>query len=114
MKTIHTNRIARHRRVRAKISGTAERPRLSVFRSNRALYAQIIDDTVGKTLLAVRMGKPSSKKKGSTAKKETLQDIARKAGVEIAAKAQKNNIRRVVFDRGGYVYHGRIKALAEG
>ena len=100
-------RIKRHARVRGKISGTAERPRLSVFRSEKNIYAQIIDDVAGNTLVAA-----SSVEKdfGPGSNKEA----ARKVGKLIAERALAKGIEEVVFDRGGYIYHGRVKALAEG
>ena len=100
-------RIKRHARVRGKISGTAERPRLSVFRSEKNIYAQIIDDVAGNTLVAA-----SSVEKdfGPGSNKEA----ARKVGKLVAERALAKGIEEVVFDRGGYIYHGRIKALAEG
>lgn len=107
-------RIIRHKRIRAKISGTGERPRLSLYRSNRSLYVQLIDDVVGKTIAAVRYTSVAPKSKAKPAKKETLQAAAFRIGEEIAAKAKEKKISCVVFDRGGYVYHGRVKALAEG
>ena len=100
-------RIKRHARVRGKISGTAERPRLSVFRSEKNIYAQIIDDVAGNTLVAA-----SSVEKdfGPGSNKEA----ARKVGKLIAERALAKGIEEVVFDRGGYIYHGRVAALAEG
>lgn len=98
------NRIARKRRVRATVKGTAERPRLSVFVSNLHISAQIIDDTLGKTLV-------SATTVGSKAGNKT--EGAKKVGSEIAKKAQKAKISQVVFDRNGKKYTGRIKALAE-
>ena len=100
-------RIKRHARVRGKISGTAERPRLSVFRSEKNIYAQIIDDVAGNTLVAA-----SSVEKdfGPGSNKEA----ARKVGKLIAERAVAKGIEEVVFDRGGYIYHGRVKELAEG
>ena len=93
----------RHARVRARITGTAERPRLAVFRSNQATYAQIIDDTKGITLAAANdLGSKGAK---SVNAKET--------GAKLAAEAKKKGITAVVFDRAGYKFHGRIKALAE-
>ena len=102
-----TQRIKRHARVRGKISGTAERPRLSVFRSEKHIYAQIIDDVAGNTLVAA-----SSVEKdfGPGSNKEA----ARKVGKLIAERAVAKGIEEVVFDRGGYIYHGRVKELAEG
>ena len=107
------NRERRHKRVRAKVYGTASRPRLSVFRSNRFVYAQVIDDTLRRTLVgmhshAIGIGKQLKKK--SMAKS----DVARVVGRELAQRVLAKNIKRVVFDRGGYRYHGRIRALAEG
>ena len=100
-------RIKRHARVRGKISGTAERPRLSVFRSEKNIYAQIIDDVAGNTLVAA-----SSVEKdfGPGSNKEA----ARKVGKLIAERALAKGIEEVVFDRGGYIYHGRVQELAEG
>ena len=100
-------RIKRHARVRGKISGTAERPRLSVFRSEKNIYAQIIDDVAGNTLVAA-----SSVEKdfGPGSNKEA----ARKVGKLVAERAVAKGIEEVVFDRGGYIYHGRVQELAEG
>lgn len=91
--------------VRSKISGTTERPRLTVFRSNKQIYAQVIDDTTGKTLASAS----SLKMEEKTSKKE----IAAKVGELIAKNAQEVGIQAVVFDRNGYLYHGRIKELAD-
>jgi len=98
-------RLQRQQRIRAKISGTAQRPRLSVYRSNANIYAQLIDDVSGKTLcsasdLKVKDGTKSQK--------------AQKVGEEIAAKAKDLKISSIVFDRGGFAYHGRVKSLADG
>jgi len=100
-------RLHRHARVRGKISGTADRPRLNVFRSSSNIYAQLIDDVAGKTLASA-----SSVEKdfGYGGNKEA----AKKVGQLIAERAAKAGITDVVFDRGGYVYHGRVKELAEG
>ena len=98
----------RHRRVRGKISGTAERPRLSVFRSENNIYAQIIDDTKGVTLVSA-----SSLEKGFEGSGSNC-EAAKKVGEAIAERAKAKGIEAVVFDRGGYLYHGRVKALAEG
>lgn len=101
-------RLRRHRRVRGKISGTAERPRLDVFRSSKHIYAQIIDDVAGKTLVsASSMDKDFEGFGGNI-------EAAGKVGKRIAEKALEKGIKTVVFDRGGFVYHGRVKALAEG
>ena len=101
-------RLIRHKRVRAKISGTAERPRLNVFRSLSNIYAQIIDDTTGKTLVSA-----SSVEKGFEGNGGN-KEAAKKVGAMIAERAKEKGITEVVFDRGGYVYHGRVKELAEG
>ena len=101
-------RLIRHKRVRAKISGTTERPRLNVFRSLSNIYAQIIDDTTGNTLVSA-----SSVEKGFEGNGGN-KEAAKKVGVMIAERAKAKGITEVVFDRGGYVYHGRVKELAEG
>ena len=100
-------RLKRRRRVRAKVRGTAERPRISVFRSNRGIFAQLIDDDAGRTLAAVNWTEP-----GLRSLKRMEQ--ASKAGELLAERAKAAGIERAVFDRGGYQYHGRVKALAEG
>ena len=100
-------RLRRRRRVRARISGTAERPRLSVFRSNRGVFAQLIDDRAGHTLAAVNWIEPELRTLGSM-------DQSRRAGAVLAERAKAAGIDRAVFDRGGYQYHGRVRALAEG
>jgi len=97
------------RRIRGKISGTIERPRLSVFRSNKQIYAQIIDDTAGKTLVAA-----SSTDKEIASKDIPKIEQAKLVGQLLAEKAKQAEVETVVFDRGGYVYHGRIKSLADG
>ena len=96
----------RHRRVRKKVMGTAERPRLAVFRSNRHIYAQLIDDFAGKTLAAAST---LTAKNGGDPKAQ-----AKAVGSEIATKAKDAGISSVVFDRGGFMYHGRVEAVAEG
>jgi large subunit ribosomal protein L18 len=99
-------RIRRHRRVRGKVAGTAERPRLAVFRSNRGISAQLIDDQSGRTLASASwksVAGSGSKTEQAAAVGKALADAARTAGVEAC-----------VFDRAGYLYHGRVKALAEG
>ena len=101
-------RLKRHIRVRGKVSGTAERPRLNVFRSNANIYAQIIDDVNGVTLAAASSVEKDFE--GATGNKEA----ARKVGKLVAERAKAKGIEEVVFDRGGYVYHGRVAALAEG
>jgi large subunit ribosomal protein L18 len=97
----------RQRRVRAKVRGTAERPRLSVFRSNRGVVAQLIDDVGGRTLAAVNWIEPELRGLQST-------EQAKKAGELLAQRAKEAGIQSAVFDRGGYQYHGRVAALAEG
>lgn len=101
-------RIRRHQRVRAKISGTAECPRLNVFRSLNNIYAQIIDDTKGTTLVSAST--LDKEFEGATGNCEA----AKKVGLLVAKKALEKGIENVVFDRGGYLYHGRIKELADG
>lgn len=103
-----TLRLKRHRRVRAKVSGTAERPRLNVFRSIRHIYAQLIDDDAGVTLAAASSLDPSLR-----ATSGGNIEGARQVGALIAARAIEKGINRVVFDRGGYKYHGRVKSLAD-
>ncbi len=97
----------RHKRVRAKITGNQNRPRLSVFKSNKHIYLQLIDDGKGQTLFSAS---DTEIKGGSMNKTET----AKKVGLLIGKKAKEKNIEAVVFDRGGYNYHGRVKAAAEG
>ena len=101
-------RLKRHARVRGKISGTAERPRLSVFRSESNIYAQIIDDVAGNTLCSA-----STVEKGFEGNGGNV-EAAKKIGETIAKRALEKGIENVVFDRGGYIYHGRVAALAEG
>jgi large subunit ribosomal protein L18 len=100
-------RLRRRRRVRAKVRGSAERPRLSIFRSNRGVNAQLIDDVAGNTLAAVNWTESDTKGLQSMAQ-------AKRVGALIAERAKAAGIENVVFDRGGYRYHGRVKALAEG
>jgi large subunit ribosomal protein L18 len=100
-------RSRRRRRIRGKVTGTPGRPRLSVFRSNREIYAQVIDDTTGATLVAARSAEVDTKGLDKTA-------VARKVGELVGKRAKDKNIETVVFDRSGYLYHGRVKALAEG
>ena len=107
-KSSNEQRIKRHYRVRKNVSGTAERPRLNVFRSSSNIYAQIIDDTKGVTLVAA-----SSMDKGFEGKGANIES-AKKVGMIVAEKALAAGIKQVVFDRGGYIYHGRVAALAEG
>ena len=103
-------RMNKHRKISNRFSGTAERPRLAVFRSNNHMYAQIIDDTVGKTLVSA-----STTEKAVKAELEKTNDVAAAAylGTVIAKRALENGISTVVYDRGGFIYQGKIKALAE-
>jgi large subunit ribosomal protein L18 len=100
-------RLKRRRRVRAKVRGTAERPRLAVFRSNRGVFAQLIDDAAGRTLVAVNWTEPELRSLGSM-------EQAKRAGGLVAQRAKEAGIESCVFDRGGYQFHGRVAALAEG
>ena len=97
-----------HNRVRRKVQGTAQRPRLAVFRSNKAIYCQLIDDSKGVTLAAA-----SSRDEGFS-ESGTKSDVAKAVGTAVAQRATEAGINTVVFDRGGYLFHGRVKALAEG
>jgi len=101
-------RLKRHKRIRAKISGTADRPRLCVFRSTSNIYAQLIDDVQGVTLASASSLDKSIEGSGGN------KGAARAVGTLIAQRAKEQNITNVVFDRGGYIYHGRIQELAEG
>lgn len=98
-----------HKRIRKKVSGTLERPRLCIFRSNTQIYAQLIDDLSGKTILS-----SSSLEDGINDQKINKKEKAKLVGSAIAKKALDNNITAVIFDRGGYLYHGRVKELATG
>ncbi|ACM23185.1 MULTISPECIES: 50S ribosomal protein L18 [Thermotoga] len=104
-------RIRRHRRVRKKVFGTPERPRLCVFRSNKHIYAQIIDDTIGHTLVSASTLDPELREK---LQKTWNIEAAKEVGLLIGKRAIEKGIKKVVFDRGGYKYHGRVKALADG
>jgi large subunit ribosomal protein L18 len=105
--TAPSRRLKRRRRVRAKLHGSAERPRISVFRSNRGVFAQLIDDDSGRTLAAVSWTEPELR---------TLKPMeqARRAGELLGQRASAAGVEAVVFDRGGYQYHGRVRALADG
>jgi large subunit ribosomal protein L18 len=105
--TKRQHRLRRRRRVRARVNGTAQRPRLSVYRSNRGVFAQLVDDTQGHTLAAVNWIEPELRKLTAT-------EQAKKAGELLADRAKSAGVETCVFDRGGYQYHGRVKALAEG
>ena len=104
----NAQRLKRHARVRAKLSGTTERPRLAVYRSNANIYAQIIDDVKGVTLCSASSVEKDFDGIGSN------KEAAKKVGVKIAEKALAAGITEVVFDRGGYIYHGRVSELAAG
>jgi large subunit ribosomal protein L18 len=105
--TAPQRRLRRRRRVRAKVHGTAERPRISVFRSNRGIFAQLIDDDSSRTLAAVSWTESGLRELGPM-------EQATRTGVLIAERAKAAGIETAVFDRGGYQYHGRVKALADG
>ncbi len=100
-------RLRRRRRVRARVTGTTQRPRLSVYRSNRGVFAQLIDDGKGHTVAAVNWIEPELRKL-------TASEQAKRAGELLAERAKAAGVETCVFDRGGYQYHGRVKALAEG
>ena len=110
VKSFNSNeqRLKRHRRVRRKISGTAQRPRLNVFRSNKHIYAQLIDDVNGVTLASASTMDKGFEGNGGN------KEAARKVGQAIAKAAAEKNIEEAVFARGGYLYHGRVKELADG
>jgi large subunit ribosomal protein L18 len=105
--TAPQRRLKRRRRVRAKVRGSAERPRISVFRSNRGVFAQLIDDSAGRTIASVSWTEAELRDLGAM-------DQARRAGALLADRAKAAGIESAVFDRGGYRYHGRVRALAEG
>jgi len=107
VKTAPARRLKRRRRVRAKVRGTAQRPRISVFRSNRGIFAQLIDDDRGVTIAAVNWTEPQLRSLRAT-------ELARHTGELLAERAKALGVERAVFDRGGYQYHGRVQALAEG
>jgi len=100
-------RLRRRRRVRARVTGTAERPRLSVYRSNRGVFAQLIDDAKGNTVAAVNWTEPELRKLSAA-------EQAKRAGELLAERGKAAGVETCVFDRGGYQYHGRVRALAEG
>ncbi len=107
VRSIREARARRKRRIRGRIEGTTERPRVSVFRSNRAIYAQLVDDGAAATIVAAR----SVEIDGAGLNKA---EVAKRVGELLAQRAKDKGIERVVFDRSGYLYHGRVKALAEG
>lgn len=108
MQDKQTKHYRRHRRIRTRVKGTEECPRLSVFRSSQHIYAQLVDDSQGKTLVSF------SDQKVKARKGLTKLQLAKEIGLAIAREALKKKIQKVVFDRGGYKYHGRVKAVAEG
>ena len=105
--TAPARRLKRRRRVRAKVHGSAERPRISVFRSNRGIFAQLVDDDSGRTLASVNWTE-------SDLRSLKPMEAATRVGALLAERAKTAGVERAVFDRGGYQYHGRVKALAEG
>ena len=105
------SRARRKRAIRGKLSGTAERPRLTVFRSNKHIYAQVIDDVAGKTLAATSTANEGVRESVGEKKKT---EVAQIVGQKLAEKCKELSIESVVFDRNGFIYHGRIKAVAEG
>ncbi|MFL5895184.1 MAG: 50S ribosomal protein L18 [Thermoleophilaceae bacterium] len=107
VQTKPAKRLRRRRRVRAKVTGTADRPRLSIFRSNRGVFVQLVDDAAGRTLAAVNWTEPELRTLGAG-------EQAKRAGELIAQRAKEAGIETCVFDRGGYQFHGRVKALADG
>jgi large subunit ribosomal protein L18 len=107
VRTAPARRLKRRRRVRAKIRGSADRPRISVFRSNRGIFAQLIDDDSGRTLAAVNWTETDLRGLGPM-------EQATRAGTLLAERAKAAGVQNAVFDRGGYQYHGRVKALADG
>jgi large subunit ribosomal protein L18 len=104
----------RHKRVRAKIHGTPERPRLAVHRSLQHIYAQVIDDIAGTTLVAASSNEPAFREMVSDKIKGWNVDGAKLVGTLVAQRAKEKGVAKVVFDRGGYIYHGRVKAVADG
>ena len=113
VKTRYERRLRRHRRVRGKVTGTQERPRLVVYRSLKHVEGQVVDDTQGKTLVGLSTLAPTLReRRGSEGLNKT--ELSRAAGKALAEKAREMGITQVVFDRGGYLYHGRVKAFAEG
>ncbi len=111
-KNIQERLLKKRSRIRKKISGTPERPRFTVYRSQKHIYAQIIDDVAGKTL--VTASTLSKELKDEIAKVKSPIDVCKMIGKETAKKALEKNIHQVVFDRNGYLYHGRVKAIADG
>jgi len=111
-KVIHNLRMRKARRIKSRLSGTSERPRLVVYRSHKHIYAQLVDDTAGATLVESSTQKKLLKAKITAAKSKV--EACKSVGMDIAEEAKKKNITAAVFDRNGYLYHGRVKAVAEG
>ena len=113
MSTLTTRqaRERRHRRIRGKVHGTAERPRLVVYRSLNHIEGQVVDDVAGRTIVGISTNSPALRERRSEL---TKSDASREAGKLLAGKAREAGVTAVVFDRGGYLYHGRVKAFAEG
>jgi large subunit ribosomal protein L18 len=111
MKQKRQRRERAHRRLRQRVMGTGERPRLSVYKSLRYIYAQVIDDTQGVTLASAWSADPAVR--GQLSKSASSQEAAKLVGQLVAERARQRGIEKVVFDRGGYIYHGNVKALAE-
>lgn len=109
VKQKHLARVRRHRRVRKKVRGVADRPRLAVFRSNRHMIAQVVDDVSGRTLAAASTLEADLRRAGATGNREAAAAVGRL----VAERARAAGIERVVFDRGGYLYHGRVAAVAD-
>jgi large subunit ribosomal protein L18 len=105
--TLSERRARIHRRIRKKVNGTQARPRLAIFRSNKSIYAQVIDDIAGNTLV-------SASSRDTAIAKATKSEMAKEVGKLLAERAKAAGINAIVFDRGGYQYHGRVKALADG
>jgi large subunit ribosomal protein L18 len=114
LKTRRFQRLRRHARVRRKVSGTSERPRLVVYRSLNQMQGQLIDDGAGVTLVGLSTLTAELRERRSGDGRLSKTDLARVAGRALAERAREKGITRVVFDRGGYIYHGRVKAFAEG
>ncbi len=105
----HSGRLRRHRRVRKKITGTADRPRMAVFRSNKHITIQVIDDLAGRTIVSASTVEPDQRKKGTGA----TVDAAKRIGALVAERAKAAGVKEVVYDRGGFLYHGRVAAAAQ-
>jgi len=111
MRVKTARRTRAHRRVRHRVVGSAERPRLAVFKSLRFIYAQVIDDSTGRTLAQANSAEPALR---AEANSPASREAAKAVGAILAERAQKAGVERVVFDRGGYIFHGKVRAVAEG